>query len=98
MAGVIFSDQSTVYRAMYFADTCGGLPLLRFVLFSHIQPPIFAINADLQPRKAAYAIVFDIVPSILFPIYPIIFVGITNPLRSYRIAVLRKFHRQIALF
>lgn len=28
VAGVVLPDQSAVYRATYFADTCGGLPLL----------------------------------------------------------------------
>lgn len=86
VARVITSQKTIVDGVTYFALIfCCGFCFSCFVV--HTQPLIFAINSDLHSRNAAYAITFDIVPSILLPMYPPIFSGITKPFLSTRIAV-----------
>ena len=92
-ARVVLSEQFVMYRATHLALVLLVLPFP----FVHNHAPIFERNALLHSRNAAYAITFDIVPSILLPMYPLIFSGITKPLLSCLTAVLRKFQAHISL-
>ena len=92
-ARVILSEQFVVYRATHLTL----ILIVGLFFIVHIYAPILERNALLHSRNAAYAITFDIVPSILLPMYPLIFSGITKPLLSCLTAVLRKFQAHISL-